>query len=117
MAPTGIQAVGNPENLALSTDLGMTTCVLPAKKDSTHGAIKTRRRPDIGYNAPPFASLAQLVERRPYKANVGGSTPSGRTKFRSDEIHRSPKNLATARFFIAQSIQRISEIPTWLMVF
>ncbi len=28
-----------------------------------------------------FASLAQLVERRPYKANVGGSTPSGRTRF------------------------------------
>jgi hypothetical protein len=43
-------------------------------------ATKTRRRPDIGYNARPFASLAQLVERRPYKANVGGSTPSGRTR-------------------------------------
>ena len=27
-----------------------------------------------------YAFLAQLVERRPYKANVGGSTPSGRTK-------------------------------------
>ena len=102
MVPTGIQAVGNPENLALSTDLGMTTCVFPAKKDSMHGAIKTRRRPDIGYNARPFASLAQLVERRPYKANVGGSTPSGRTKYYSDEIHRSPENPAPAGFFIAR---------------
>ena len=26
------------------------------------------------------ASLAQLVERRPYKANVGGSNPSRGTK-------------------------------------
>jgi hypothetical protein len=26
-----------------------------------------------------YARLAQLVERRPYKANVGGSIPSART--------------------------------------
>ena len=30
-------------------------------------------------NSSEFGCLAQLVERRPYKANVGGSTPSAPT--------------------------------------
>ena len=50
--------------------------------------------------APAF--LAQLVERLPYTQNVGGSSPSGRTKFSSTVIHGSPKNPANAGFFIAQ---------------
>ena len=38
----------------------------------------------VGVSVPfassfPDARLAQLVERRPYKANVGGSIPSART--------------------------------------
>ena len=47
--------------------------------------LACRVEPGVGVSVPfassfPDARLAQLVERRPYKANVGGSIPSARTK-------------------------------------
>gem|GEM_PF-4052330 len=37
--------------------------------------------------------LAQLVERRPYKANVGGSIPSAPTKYRRVVTEQSSNEL------------------------
>jgi hypothetical protein len=47
------------------------------------GSLRLSRGCGLAYPSRlPFADarLAQLVERRPYKANVGGSIPSARTK-------------------------------------
>jgi hypothetical protein len=46
--------------------------------------LACRVEPGVRVSVPfassfPDARLAQLVERRPYKANVGGSIPSART--------------------------------------
>ena len=37
----------------------------------------------MGFIEMYFGCLAQLVERRPYKANVGGSNPSAPTSYLS----------------------------------
>ena len=62
-----------------------------------------------------FASLAQLVEQRPYKAIVGSSNLSGRTRIRSvNSAARVPACLAGSQGFESPTGRQSStiEMPT-----
>jgi hypothetical protein len=54
----------------------------------------------------PDARLAQLVERRPYKANVGGSIPSARTKSTTYETIEQQKS-DSSKFRLSLNFSRL----------